>query len=1006
MERISKMWRSGLALVLALCLLVSAGPVTAFASVGDEVAKYEMPVLEGFIEKYVPAANELAYTYVVESGYAALAQEKVQETVNYLTEEAAKLAEVVTPVVEKKIEALKPQAEELNKMLLVMTAELDAKIVEKANAVNAEAEKEIDAAIAKIEAAIAAVEAQIKLVNTEIVELNKALEEMVAAIEAVAAQVEVVIEDAEAVAAAIDALVETLVNTNELSSKAVADAYGAAREVVLQTVKTLEDAAELANTQVAGVIAQAKAIDAQVNAVNESAIAALNAVNELPADVLAAVAEAAEGTYAAVIAVAAESKAEIEALYAEMTPSIEAKKAELEKVAAELAGYAEAVKPELEAAALVKIAEIEAKYGNEIDAAEAAALAEIAIIEDAANGDTAALEAQIAALYGMLDSDVQNDIEAVMAEIAEKEALLVADAATLNAYVAEKKAELEAHVAEKKAQMASEIAQVEEAVKAEIAKVEAEINAKIDAIKAEIAALEAEVVEAVKALNAAVEAEIAKLCALQDELQAAVDAAIAHVEEKMEVVKALVEEIVAAVNDAFVRATTSDLVLGRKSAYVALGDGTAATESYVELVGARVKDKFHVKNTYNYAEAGNTVGAEAAKVASRAGIADASLITIGFGNVTMLDNAIRNAGKVNYDWAKLVGAEMVPYVEEALAAVVAKVNVEGLSADWNAKVVSIVEGIAYAATEYATQLPKLIAEIRAVNTDAVIVVVGQYNPMAGVTLDVGGAAIDVTKYIDGFVAGVAAHGIGYALITGEAIFVNAPEVATSNTDMSWTEDDLVFDLVLTGFESLYPSAAGDTYIANQILAALNISQYKPVNPFVDVKESDYFYEAVMWAVEMEITNGTGDGTTFEPHSGCTRAQIATFLWRYAGCPAPKSTEMPFTDVASGKYYTDAVLWAAENGITTGTGDGTTFEPNATCTRAQFVTMLARYMGAKATTTENPFVDVPAGAYYTDAVLWAAENEITVGTGDGTTFEPNSTCSRAHIVTFLFRALDY
>ena len=1008
MERISKMWRSGLAMLLALCLLISAGPVTAFASYGDEIAaKYEMPALADFVAKYAPEAYELAYTYVAESGYVELAQEKVNATVEYLTEEVAKLAEELIPVVKAEIEALKPQAEELNKVLMALTAELDKQVAKKAATVEAAAIEEIDAAIAKIEAAIDAVEAQIKLVNAEIVELNKALEELVAAVEAAAAQIEVVIENGEAVVESIVALVETLKNTNELSSNAVATAYGAAREVVLAAVETMDAAVELVNTQVADVIADVKAMDAQVVAVNESAVVALKAVNELPAEVLAAVAEAVEGTYAAVLAVAAETKGEIEDLYNEYADEIAAKKAELNAILDDVDAHIVAKKAELEVAAAAKIAELTTKYENEIAFVKAVTADDVAIIEAALNGDKDPLNNRINELNAELmalveqNPELKAEIEAIKAEIAEKEVLLAADAETLKAHIIKKNAELEAHVAEKKAQMKAEIEAVNAALKAEVEAVRAEVEATIEAVKAEIAALEAKVNAGVEALNAHVEAEIAKLMAACEEAKAAVDAAIAHIEEKMVVVNAMVEEIVAAVNDAFVRATTSDLALGRKSAYIALGDGTAA-EGYAELVSARVMSAFPVEKFHNYAAAGNTVGAEIEKVATRPGIADAAVITIGFGNVTMLDNAIRNAGKVNYDWAKLVGAEMVPYVEEALAAACAMVAEAGLDATWTAKVASIVEGIAYAAVEYAVGLPQLIAEIRTVNTDAVIVVVGQYNPLAGTVLNVGGTTIDVSAYIDGFVAAVAAHGIGYSLITGEAIFVNAPAVDTANTDNVLTEDELVFDMVLNGFAALYPSEAGDLYIANQILAALNMAQYDSVNPFVDVHEDDWFYDAVLWAVEMGITNGTGDGTTFEPTTATTRAHIVTFLWRFAGCPEPKTTAMPFVDVPANDYFTKAVLWAAENGITKGTGDGTTFEPHEICTRAQIVTMLARYMNGTPDGSKNPFVDVPAGAYYTDAVLWAVQNGITTGVGDGSTFDPNGECWRAMVVTMLHR----
>ena len=172
--------------------------------------------------------------------------------------------------------------------------------------------------------------------------------------------------------------------------------------------------------------------------------------------------------------------------------------------------------------------------------------------------------------------------------------------------------------------------------------------------------------------------------------------------------------------------------------------------------------------------------------------------------------------------------------------------------------------------------------------------------------------------------------------------------------------------------------------------------------FVDVPAGEYYYDAVLWAVEKGITSGTGDGTTFSPNATCTRAQAVTFLWRAAGSPAPKSSNMPFTDVAAGSYYYNAVLWAVENGITTGTGD-TTFSPDATCSRGQIVTFLWRSQNSPAAGSVNPFTDVTSADYYANAVLWAVKEEITTGTSD-TTFSPANNCTRAQIVTFLWRAL--
>ena len=172
-----------------------------------------------------------------------------------------------------------------------------------------------------------------------------------------------------------------------------------------------------------------------------------------------------------------------------------------------------------------------------------------------------------------------------------------------------------------------------------------------------------------------------------------------------------------------------------------------------------------------------------------------------------------------------------------------------------------------------------------------------------------------------------------------------------------------------------------------------------LNFFYDVPNGAYFYEAVKWAVENGITTGVGNDL-FAPEQPCTRSQIVTFLWRAAGSPEPKSTAAGMTDVAPGSYYAKAVAWAVENGITTGTAEGT-FSPDATCTRAQAVTFLARAQNAKAT-GKTAFSDVPADSYFADAVAWAQANGVTTGTSE-TTFSPDSDCTRAQIVTFLYRA---
>ena len=168
--------------------------------------------------------------------------------------------------------------------------------------------------------------------------------------------------------------------------------------------------------------------------------------------------------------------------------------------------------------------------------------------------------------------------------------------------------------------------------------------------------------------------------------------------------------------------------------------------------------------------------------------------------------------------------------------------------------------------------------------------------------------------------------------------------------------------------------------------------------FADVSTSAYYYDAVKWAVENGVTDGLS-ATTFGPYESCTRAQIVTFLWRAAGSPEPKAMSS-FTDVPASAYYAKAVAWAVENGITNGMTE-TTFAPDATCTRGQSVTFLYHALKGTASGSTN-FTDVASDAFYADAVNWAVASDVTNGTSN-TTFSPNADCTRAEIVTFLYRA---
>ena len=229
-------------------------------------------------------------------------------------------------------------------------------------------------------------------------------------------------------------------------------------------------------------------------------------------------------------------------------------------------------------------------------------------------------------------------------------------------------------------------------------------------------------------------------------------------------------------------------------------------------------------------------------------------------------------------------------------------------------------------------------------------------------------------------------------VTGGKLTLTYNNGTTEEIDLA---ADMVsgFDNTKVGKQTLTVTYQGKTTTFEVEIIAVTV-------PFRDVDKDAYYAAAVDWAVSNEITNGTS-ASTFSPEEGCTRAQVVTFLWRAAGKPDPASSTNPFTDVKPGAYYYNAVLWAVEKGITNGTS-GTTFSPDETCTRAQIVTFLWRYEGQPAPTgTSNPFADVKPSAYFGSAVLWAVEKGITNGTS-ATTFDPEDTCTRAQVVTFLYR----
>ena len=214
-----------------------------------------------------------------------------------------------------------------------------------------------------------------------------------------------------------------------------------------------------------------------------------------------------------------------------------------------------------------------------------------------------------------------------------------------------------------------------------------------------------------------------------------------------------------------------------------------------------------------------------------------------------------------------------------------------------------------------------------------------------------------------------------------------------------------------GYTTYTCSVCADSYTADETAAlghdwkglSCQRCDATRVNPFTDVPDGAFCYDAVLWAVENSVTDGTSE-TTFSPLEKCKRAHVVTFLWRAAGCPEPKTTVNPFTDVPEDAFYYKAVLWAVEEGITEGTSENT-FSPADDCMRVTVVTFLYRAMKEpEVSMTTSPFSDVPADSWFAPPVLWAVENDITNGTSD-TTFSPDAICNRAEVVTFLYRAYN-
>ena len=769
--------------------------------------------LKEFLKVYGPDVAEDVKALWIENGYQAMVDEYIAELIALVEARYNNYNNEVLPALGETVTALTAQKDALNAELAVLKAQLEVKKAElekvlaenpvpeisapdlsiDAEIGNNEQTKvpendcegagntadELAAAVADLEHAIAVIEALVADVTADIDDMVALATEIAESVASLKKTLTDMIAAAQALKNAVDAVAEVLTNDSAKATvETFINAFNVAREAALTAADGLEVLVEAASEDAAAIEAAAGILDSGISELlvklegDEDAFLMI-LINNVPEEEMMIGGAAmliikeilkSEDAQNAIEAKKAELKAELEAKLAEVEAEFSAK---IEEAAAAL----EAKKAELEP---VLKAEFEKKYAE----LEAQAKVEIAELEAAAAEKLAALEAELAAKKAELEALPENAADAVRAAIQVQIDRVTGDIATVKADLVCATEHVNAALKAAYDALVIEITNIYNEAIAELQKAYDEL----------VAAYEA----AVKELQDAHDAAIEELNKTVDSILEKIGATIENVKNALiqkgiDSIEALVNAVVTLVNDILYQATHADLELDANSTYVGLGDSTAAADGYIELLAATLKAEFDIKGHTNYAAAGNTAGTELANIGSYEELAGAELITIGFSNVTLLSNAFGNALSeegASYDWSELVGAELAPYAEEAMASVYAEIANMGLDAETTEMLGSVIEGIAYGAVEYAVKLPQLIYAIRAVNEDAVIAIVGQYNPMEDVVLKLGDAALNVSEYLDYFVNGIAAHGIAFAVVTGEAIFVEASEVETTNTDMN------------------------------------------------------------------------------------------------------------------------------------------------------------------------------------------------------------------------------
>ena len=848
---LTKMWRSGLALLLAICLVAGFVPGVAFAAPQDAIQKQLDKVVE-VIKAKAPEASEAVLAYWEANGY----DEDVETAIAELRESLeARIAEYEGKqvVIEETIAALTEQKDALVVELAALKADLDAKQAELVAIVAgmdigsihtpdinigvglggntqtqvpdhehhehaADVKEQLEAAIHDLEHAIAVVEALISDIEADISDMVELAKQIANAVAELKLTVTDIIEAVEEVKSAYIAIKEVL------NGEIVAEAYELARAEVLKAVANLEEVVALG----AEIAADAEELIAE--AVAKVEVLTAKIVNDLPTEIKGIPLDpkvlVAGAVYVAKAKLEAELPGKIEEIKLEYADEIEQAKKDLEELKVKIETEVEEKYPAVKEA-------VEAEFAAkkvELEAAKAALEAEL----KAAQADLAAKTEELAKAT---DAAIKAELEAAIAPLQAQVERLTKDIATVNADLEHMTEHLDAAlklahdqlVAEVTAAYEKAIAELEKAIADLEAKVKAEIEALEKAVEEQIAALEKAIIDAIADTLKAIEDQLKVIEeAFKDELKGIADAVEALknalIDAGINSIEELVDALVKVFEDMLYAATHADLTIDYDFKYVALGDGTAVAEGYAEALAALLTaeaEKNGIKkgiDFVNNAKVGNTVAAEAANLS--ADVADADLITLGFSQTEMMGKALKivMAGE-NVNWAALLGEAAVPYVEEALAKVNAEVDATVENAEVAALVKAVLEAYAYGAVEYAVKMPALLYAIRTVNKEAIVINVGMYNPLDGVAV----AGFDLSQFNDYFnylIDGVAVYGIGLAMVTNQIDYVDARDVEVAKATLS--VQDLT-KLAQGDVSALYPSEAGEDYIAAQIAKALNLS---------------------------------------------------------------------------------------------------------------------------------------------------------------------------------------